>query len=31
MVFQLTQKLVFPDPYYGVPDGLLAGGGGSLM
>lgn len=27
MVFQLTQKLVFPDPYYGEPDGLLAVGG----
>ena len=24
MVFQLTQKLVFPDPHYGEPDGLLA-------
>ena len=27
MVFQLTQKLVFPDPHYGEPDGLLAVGG----
>ena len=27
MVFQLTQKLVFPNPYYGEPDGLLAVGG----
>ena len=27
MDFQLTQKLVFPDPHYGEPDGLLAVGG----
>ena len=27
MVFQLTQKLVFPNPHYGEPDGLLAVGG----
>ena len=27
MVFQLTDKLTFPDPHYGDPDGLLAVGG----
>ena len=27
MVFQLTDKLAFPDPHYGDPDGLLAVGG----
>lgn len=27
MVFQLTNKLAFPDPHYGDPDGLLAVGG----
>lgn len=27
MIFQLTQKLTFPDPRYGDPDGLLAVGG----
>lgn len=27
MIFQLTQKLTFPDPRYGEPDGLLAVGG----
>lgn len=27
MIFQLNQKLVFPDPHYGEPDGLLAVGG----
>lgn len=27
MVFQLTRELVFPDPHYGDPDGLLAVGG----
>lgn len=27
MVFQLTNKLAFPDPHYGEPDGLLAVGG----
>ena len=27
MVFQLDDRLVFPDPHYGEPDGLLAVGG----
>ncbi len=27
MVFKLTDRMVFPDPYYGEPDGLLAIGG----
>ena len=31
MVFQLTDKLAFPDPHYGDPDGLLAVGGDSNL
>lgn len=27
MIYQLTRKLIFPDPHYGEPDGLLAVGG----
>lgn len=27
MIFQLTNRLAFPDPHYGEPDGLLAVGG----
>lgn len=27
MIFQLTDRLAFPDPHYGEPDGLLAVGG----
>ena len=27
MIFKLSDKLIFPDPYYGDPDGLLAIGG----
>lgn len=27
MIYQLTKRLVFPDPHYGEPDGLLAIGG----
>lgn len=27
MVYRLTDELIFPDPHYGDPDGLLAVGG----
>lgn len=27
MIFQLSDRLAFPDPHYGEPDGLLAVGG----
>ena len=27
MIFQLDERLVFPDPHYGEPDGLIAVGG----